>query len=318
MAQTAYSLCPTVLKLSTEELEKNINIIRESGYPGSIPVVVLDGNVDMFINNLKKYPFNLDTKEAQREYAVFCILSDIMDTNMSNMEGYKVNLKKANGKAVISPLAQKVNTLISKLDLVIDAGEEEILDYNSEFLAKDVEGILARIEFCKTNGIDYRERDKENPNKFTKYKAVIASPLDFEQAVGEIELVSKDNKKTNQAVADLASNKELVIALENNNSQNSNQANDGEADLTYYSMLQSLEGKVAKTNRAYTLAGMSFSIKRVERNLKTLLKNATMNDTSMDEIFFVAMTYNSYKTDEEVKEVASALGFNKAIGGVTL
>lgn len=321
MTKKAYSLYPEIFNVPNEELSRDIDKIRQSGFPGTIPIVLLSQNVENFTNNIKQISEqsgNLDEKELQRNFASTLIAPDVMHTNLNSVISYSVNLKKSNGKYAISSLAQKEDTLISKLDLVIDAGEEEILDYNAEFLAKDIEEILGRITFCKTNGIDYRERDKEDPNKFTKYKNVIASPIEFERAVGEIELDIKDNKKTNQIVAELVSNKELVIVLDNNNSQNSNQANDGDTDLTYYSILQSLEGRFPKTNRAYQIAGMSFSINRIERNLKALLKSYKMNDTSMDEILFVAIAYNSYKTEEEVKEVASALGFNKAIGGINL
>lgn len=297
--------------ISLNDLKVAITKLDTAGLNiSNLPLLVLE-NVDNYINNIKElnaHSITPDAKElASHSASIEALDNKLYKSNLDLASLYGVNLKKPNGKIAFEGLAQSPKDFVGKMDEYIEAGESDILKFGAEYLAKDADSVISAVELLKNYSVEYKTADK--------YKPVLSSPTQIETLVGsDISNTLPTQEKNNTNLKELLASDTCI-----------NNILTGQEKQEYYIMPQDDEiastltkivENVADTTKekVYTIAGVMFSVIKFKRNLGWLLKNNV--NVSNKEIIMASLATNSNKTEEDLKKVVEALGFNLAMGGI--
>ncbi|MGM9834839.1 MAG: hypothetical protein ACI31M_03585 [Bacilli bacterium] len=303
-----------IANLKIEDINSTISKIEALGLKvGDLPLEVIR-NVEKYIanvNELTNHNVVPDSKElSSHSSSLAAIEPEIYRTNLDIMtNAYGVNCHKANNKIAFETIAQTTKSLVGKVDLYIEAGEPEVLTIGADLLAKDAIDVLSRIELIKTLGVEYKTPEK--------YKTVLTSPSQLEKIIGkdEIPVTVPTQDENNENLKEIINSEECVNKLLDAQANNDFYGKHVCDEATYSTFAKIVEDASASSEEdmAYLIADTRFSKKKFKRNLEWMLEN--ISDATTEQIIMTALATNSNKTEEDLKKVVEALGFNLAMGG---
>lgn len=287
--------------LDSKEIIKTLE--AEDINPADIPLVVYQNGLDNYLANLKTLK-EAGYKPTEMELQKFGVTLSLIDNatcqeNLKILGDYKVSLKNTNGKIVFKVLAQSPETLISYLDLIIEARETNLLTYNVKALSQNIPLILERINFCKEYNIPYTEEK----NNSLSYNTYIFSQEVLESLVEKEVELQKLNKKLTSELEPLIS-KEAYAILRNNESINV-KLNDAKKFDIYSKLINKLESISVTKENAYVISNLAFSTENTKRNLISLVNN--LDEFASKDIILAGLFYNSHKTSEDFKKIEEML-----------
>lgn len=287
--------------LDPKEILKTLE--AEDINPVDVPLVVYQNGLDNYLANLKTLK-EAGYKPTAMELQKFGVTLSLIDNatcqeNLKILSDYKVSLKNTNGKIVFKVLMQSPETLISYLDLIIEARETNLLTYNVKALSQNVPLILERINFCKEYNIPYTEEK----NNSLSYNTYIFSQEVLESLVEKEVELQKLNKKLTSELEPLIS-KEAYAILKNNKSINV-KLNDAKKFDIYSKLINELESISVTKENAYVISNLAFSTENTKRNLISLVNN--LDEFASKDIILAGLFYNSHKTSEDFNKIEEML-----------
>lgn len=287
--------------LDPKEILKTLE--AEDINPADVPLVVYQNGLDNYLANLKTLK-EAGYKPTAMELQKFGVTLSLIDNatcqeNLKILSDYKVSLKNTNGKIVFKVLMQSPETLISYLDLIIEARETNLLTYNVKALSQNVPLILERINFCKEYNIPYTEEK----NNSLSYNTYIFSQEVLESLVEKEVELQKLNKKLTSELEPLIS-KEAYAILKNNESINV-KLNDAKKFDIYSKLINELESISVTKENAYVISNLAFSTENTKRNLISLVNN--LDEFASKDIILAGLFYNSHKTSEDFHKIEEML-----------
>lgn len=287
--------------LDSKEILKTLE--AEDINPADVPLVVYQNGLDNYLANLKTLK-EAGYKPTAMELQKFGVTLSLIDNatcqeNLKILSDYKVSLKNTNGKIVFKVLMQSPETLISYLDLIIEARETNLLTYNVKSLSQNIPLILERINFCKEYNIPYTEEK----NNSLSYNTYIFSQEVLESLVEKEVELQKLNKKLTSELEPLIS-KEAYAILKNNESINV-KLNDAKKFDIYSKLINELESISVTKENAYVISNLAFSTENTKRNLISLVNN--LDEFASKDIILAGLFYNSRKTSEDFHKIEEML-----------
>ena len=273
------------------------------------------------IDYLKKSGIEPDESEIQTFLVILSKFYKNIEVDTEVLKEYSVGALRSNGKFELGYGKKTPKQLIDFLDAVIELGEEDLINNVPEVLSMNLDTVLKRLWYAKSNGIDYKEG--------TVYADYIIKPGLFNREfnnpeLGEIKSCEECNK-----LLDASLNNDLCsIFIEvldkfyaDSRSYKSVELNEEQQGIyeKLKDMLESLFSASLVSKNAYDIQGTIISRNKFERNLSCLV--CTLNDNGEDvfseakEILLVSALYNSRRPEEmmlkipqEIQEESVSMG----------
>lgn len=273
------------------------------------------------IDYLKKSGIEPDESEIQAFLVILSKFYKNIEVDTEVLKDYSVGALRSNGKFELGYGKKTPKELIDFLDAVIELGEEDLINNVPEVLSMNLDTVLKRLWYAKSNGIDYKEG--------TVYADYIIKPGLFNREfnnpeLGEIKSCEECNK-----LLDASLNNDLCsIFMEvldkfyaDSRSYKSVELNEEQQGIyeKLKDMLESLFSASLVSKNAYDIQGTIISRNKFERNLSCLV--CTLNDNGEDllseakEILLVSALYNSRRPEEmmlkipqEIQEESVSMG----------
>ena len=273
------------------------------------------------IDYLKKSGIEPDESEIQTFLDILSKFYKNIVVDTEVLKDYSVGALRSNGKFELGYGKKTPKQLVEFLDAVIELGEEDLINNVPEVLSMNLDTVLKRLWYVKSNGIDYKEG--------TVYADYIIKPGLFNREfnnpeLGEIKSCEECNK-----LLDASLNNDLCsIFMEvldkfyaDSRSYKSVELNEEQQGIyeKLKDMLESLFSASLVSKNAYDIQGTIISRNKFERNLSCLV--CTLNDNGEDllseakEILLVSALYNSRRPEEmmlkipqEIQEESVSMG----------
>lgn len=289
---------------STFDSKNILNTLKNEDIDSNdISLVIYQNGLDNYLANLKTLTDN-GYKPSPMELQKFGVSLSLIDKaklqeNLHILSNYKVSLKNSNGKIVFKVLCQEPETLRRNLDLIIEARETNLLNYNVNALSQNIPLILERINFCKEYNIPYTE----GKNNILTYNSYIFSQKVLEELVEkEIELTKLNKSLTNELESNIS--KEALEILEQNTLENPKLESAKKFD-DYSKIVNKIEALSVSKENAYIIDNLAFSTENTKRNLITLVNH--LDKINPKDIILAGLFYNSHKTMEDFARVEKEL-----------
>lgn len=289
---------------SAFDCQKILNILKNEDIDSNdISLVIYQNGLDNYLANLKTLTDN-GYKPSPMELQKFGVSLSLIDNaklqeNLLILNNYKVSLKNSNGKIVFKVLCQEPETLRRNLDLIIEARETNLLNYNVNALSQNIPLILERINFCKEYNIPYTEEK----NNILTYNSYIFSQKVLEELVEkEIDLTKLNKSLTNELEGNIS--KEALEILEQNTLENPKLESAKKFD-DYSKIVNKIEALSVSKENAYIIDNLAFSTENTKRNLITLINH--LDKINPKDIILAGLFYNSHKTMEDFTRVEKEL-----------
>lgn len=289
---------------STFDSKNILNTLKNEDIDSNdISLVIYQNGLDNYLANLKTLTDN-GYKPSPMELQKFGVSLSLIDNaklqeNLHILSNYKVSLKNSNGKIVFKVLCQEPETLRRNLDLIIEARETNLLNYNVNALSQNIPLILERINFCKEYNIPYTEEK----NNILTYNSYIFSQKVLEELVEkEIELTKLNKSLTNELESNIS--KEALEILEQNTLENPKLESAKKFD-DYSKIVNKIEALSVSKENAYIIDNLAFSTENTKRNLITLVNH--LDKINPKDIILAGLFYNSHKTMEDFARVEKEL-----------
>ena len=261
------------------------------------------------IDYLKKSGIEPDESEIQTFLVILSKFYKNIEVDTEVLKDYSVGALRSNGKFELGYGKKTPKELIGFLDAVIELGEEDLINNVPEVLSMNLDTVLKRLWYAKSNGIDYKEG--------TVYADYIIKPGLFNREfnnpeLGEIKSCEECNK-----LLDASLNNDLCsIFMEvldkfyaDSRSYKSVELNEEQQGIyeKLKDMLESLFSASLVSKNAYDIQGTIISRNKFERNLSCLV--CTLNDNGEDllseakEILLVSALYNSRRPEEMMLKI---------------
>ena len=273
------------------------------------------------IDYLKKSGIEPDESEMLTFLVILSKFYKNIEVDTEVLKDYSVGVLRSNGKFELGYGKKTPKQLVEFLDAVIELGEEDLINNVPEVLSMNLDTVLKRLWYVKSNGIDYKEG--------TVYADYIIKPGLFNREfnnpeLGEIKSCEECNK-----LLDASLNNDLCsIFMEvldkfyaDGRSYKSVELNEEQQGIyeKLKDMLESLFSASLVSKNAYDIQGTIISRNKFERNLSCLV--CTLNDNGEDllseakEILLVSALYNSRRPEEmmlkipqEIQEESVSMG----------
>lgn len=273
------------------------------------------------IDYLKKSGIEPDESEIQTFLDILSKFYKNIVVDTEVLKDYSVGALRSNGKFELGYGKKTPKQLVEFLDAVIELGEEDLINNVPEVLSMNLDTVLKRLWYVKSNGIDYKEG--------TVYADYLIKPGLFNREfnnpeLGEIKSCEECNK-----LLDASLNNDLCsIFMEvldkfyaDGRSYKSVELNEEQQGIyeKLKDMLESLFSASLVSKNAYDIQGTIISRNKFERNLSCLV--CTLNDNGEDllseakEILLVSALYNSRRPEEmmlkipqEIQEESVSMG----------
>ncbi len=273
------------------------------------------------IDYLKKSGIEPDESEMLTFLVILSKFYKNIEVDTEVLKDYSVGVLRSNGKFELGYGKKTPKQLVEFLDAVIELGEEDLINNVPEVLSMNLDTVLKRLWYVKSNGIDYKEG--------TVYADYIIKPGLFNREfnnpeLGEIKSCEECNK-----LLDASLNNDLCsIFMEvldkfyaDSRSYKSVELNEEQQGIyeKLKDMLESLFSASLVSKNAYDIQGTIISRNKFERNLSCLV--CTLNDNGEDllseakEILLVSALYNSRRPEEmmlkipqEIQEESVSMG----------
>lgn len=289
---------------SAFDCQKILNTLKNEDIDSNdISLVIYQNGLDNYLANLKTLTDN-GYKPSPMELQKFGVSLSLIDNaklqeNLHILNNYKVSLKNSNGKIVFKVLCQEPETLRRNLDLIIEARETNLLNYNVNALSQNIPLILERINFCKEYNIPYTEEK----NNILTYNSYIFSQKVLEELVEkEIDLTKLNKSLTNELENNIS--KEALEILEQNTLENPKLESAKKFD-DYSKIVNKIEALSVSKENAYIIDNLAFSTENTKRNLITLINH--LDKINPKDIILAGLFYNSHKTMEDFARVEKEL-----------
>ena len=293
-----------LISYSLVDFEKLEEITIKTGIePKSIPLIIYIKGLQSFLQNyvlLKNNGIDLDDNEMAKMALILSIDPNEFKEALETVLSYGLTLKKNNGKYAIMCLAKGAKNLADAIDLIIEAGERDILTYYPEVLNDNPEDLVNRIIFIKKAKIPY----KATSHGDIVYQSYVLSQDKLDKIVEKKlelhEILTKD--ESNKELANLLKNNDVINYLDNMQDDNI-MAFMRQSD--YIKLLKNYKHIEEKDN-LYIINNVVFSELKVKRNINYLINNYPEIDKNV--IMLSSLFYDSRKSVEEMTRVASVLG----------
>lgn len=289
---------------SAFDCQKILNTLKNEDVDSNdISLVIYQNGLDNYLANLKTLTDN-GYKPSPMELQKFGVSLSLIDNaklqeNLHILNNYKVSLKNSNGKIVFKVLCQEPETLRRNLDLIIEARETNLLNYNVNALSQNIPLILERINFCKEYNIPYTEEK----NNILTYNRYIFSQKVLEELVEkEIDLTKLNKSLTSELEGNIS--KEALEILEQNTLENPKLESAKKFD-DYSKIVNKIEALSVSKENAYIIDNLAFSTENTKRNLITLINH--LDKINPKDIILAGLFYNSHKTIEDFARVEKEL-----------
>ncbi len=289
---------------SAFDCQKILNTLKNEDIDSNdISLVIYQNGLDNYLANLKTLTDN-GYKPSPMELQKFGVSLSLIDNaklqeNLHILNNYKVSLKNSNGKIVFKVLCQEPEALRRNLDLIIEARETNLLNYNVNALSQNILLILERINFCKEYNIPYTEEK----NNILTYNSYIFSQKVLEELVEkEIDLTKLNKSLTNELEGNIS--KEALEILEQNTLENPKLESAKKFD-DYSKIVNKIEALSVSKENAYIIDNLAFSTENTKRNLITLINH--LDKINPKDIILAGLFYNSHKTMEDFARVEKEL-----------
>lgn len=289
---------------SAFDCQKILNTLKNEDIDSNdISLVIYQNGPDNYLANLKTLTDN-GYKPSPMELQKFGVSLSLIDNaklqeNLHILNNYKVSLKNSNGKIVFKVLCQEPETLRRNLDLIIEARETNLLNYNVNALSQNIPLILERINFCKEYNIPYTEEK----NNILTYNSYIFSQKVLEELVEkEVDLTKLNKSLTNELEGNIS--KEALEILEQNTLENPKLESAKKFD-DYSKIVNKIEALSVSKENAYIIDNLAFSTENTKRNLITLINH--LDKINPKDIILAGLFYNSHKTMEDFARVEKEL-----------
>lgn len=299
-------MTPEILaSYSKEDLEKLVSIAESTGInPKLVPLSMYLKGLQSFFRNymaLKDNNIVIDENELSKFSAVLSINPVDFKKSLQVLLDYKVDLKKIDGKIAIMDLAVKDIELANKMDMIINAGEEDLIKYYPEVLTGDVKELVNRLLFLQKSQIPYKT---ESHNKVVYQSFVLRQEVLDKVLEKKIELNEVlDKTQTNNNITNLIDDNDLLEELnkiEDNFEMVSNMYVED-----YKEVLKLIKGKYNETNNSYVIGNISFSKNKVNRDINYLL--STFVDKPKEKILVASLLHDSRLSLENMQKVIDTL-----------
>lgn len=289
---------------SAFDCQKILNTLKNEDIDSNdISLVIYQNGLDNYLANLKTLTDN-GYKPSPMELQKFGVSLSLIDNaklqeNLHILNNYKVSLKNSNGKIVFKVLCQEPEILRRNLDLIIEARETNLLNYNVNALSQNIPLILERINFCKEYNIPYTEEK----NNILTYNSYIFSQKVLEELVEkEIDLTKLNKSLTSELEGNIS--KEALEILEQNTLENPKLESAKKFD-DYSKIVNKIEALSVSKENAYIIDNLAFSTENTKRNLITLINH--LDKINPKDIILAGLFYNSHKTMEDFARVEKEL-----------
>lgn len=300
-------LTPDVMaSYSLGDLEKLMDVVEKANIdPKMIPLTVYYKGLQPFLRNyiaLEENHIHLDENELSKFAVVLSINPDNFKQSLQTLVDYKVTLKKNDGKIAIMCLTLKAVELARRMDMIIDAGEEDLIKYYPEVLVSDVEGLVNRLLFLKKSVIPYKTvgHNKTVYQPFVLKQEVLEKVLEKKVDLHEL----RDPEVTNHLAKKLINDDTLMDALDDIQDNFDLISNAYLSD--HKDVVKLIKSKCRETDNSYIIDGYSFSKNQVNRNINYLL--STFSDSDVNRVILASLFYNSRLDDESMNDVINTLG----------
>ena len=299
-------LTPEILVSYTkDDLEKLIEVSNQTGVdPKLIPLSVYLKGLQPFLRNyivLKDNNIQLDN-DAIAKFAVILSINPVdFKKSLQVLLDYNISLLKSDGKYALMNLAVKDSELANKIDMIINANEEDLLKFYPEVLSTDVKELVNRIIFLRNSKIPYKT---ENHNKVIYQSFVLKQEmLDkvLEKNVEIDEVLDKD--ETNNNLKEIIKNNDIVDELDSINDNFELISNNYVED--YKDVLKDIKGKYKETDYSYIIGDYRFSKNKVNRDINYLL--GTFTDVNKAIILASSLLHDSRLSKEDMEKVINLL-----------
>lgn len=332
-----YALLTNCLVPVLSEIKRKVNDIEANNES------LNDANILLIKYEPKNYYANLaalrnlgiEPDEKELKYCRECFskyeTQILEDTQV--LKEYGININRKNGKYELEVYWKQPRELVNNVDDIIEVGEEDLLNTTPEAIGIRTETILGRIKYCKENNIPYYD---VTPGK--GYEDFIYKPMLFNSQFSNPKLPEINSREmNNDTIRMIGKEQNEIISILNDSLKVYYDSFDGYKTLEIKdqevidliiklkTQLEAEIGAEVAGKNTYRLNGEYISRNKFERNLNTLISKLLESNQDIEgiskEIIFVAMLFDSRKSEESIRAIASAcLGFNQEneIGGPTL
>ncbi len=292
---------------SLESIKEGVNSLENSdlGFDKQFLPVFRYG-IDSFFKAmeiLRNNGIEPDASEIKDYLVIITKCVDNIEADISILKDYGISLLRKNGKYELGLFVKGPMELLQSIDDIIENGEEDLLSTTPEVLTMNVDTIVERLNYVKTNNIDYKEGEVYvdyifKPGLFDK---------EFDNPSSDV-IVSSDecNSALNKSLSnDLCSI--FIDALDRCYKEDHcyKMVDLGTEEKGVYETLKNslekeFEAKIINKN-TYQMKDTYISRNKFERNLSCLvsllLKNGEDLISESKEILTVAALYNSRRAE---------------------
>jgi len=299
-------LTPEVLaSYSKDDLEKLYEIVVQNNMnPKLIPLTVYLKGLQSFLRNyivLKENNIELDDNQLSKFAIVLSINPVDFKKSLQILLDYKLSLIKNDGKVAIMDLAIKDSELANKMDMIINAGEEELIKFYPEVLAGDVKELVNRLLFLRNSDIPYKTQshNKVIYQSFVLHQDVLDKVL--EKHVDLDEVLDKD--ETNNNLIELIGNEEIIKELNSIDDNFELISNSYIED--YKEVIKDIKGKYTETENAYVIGDYYFSKNKVNRDINYL--TSLYADRNNELIILASLLHDSRLSKEDMENIINII-----------
>ena len=299
-------LTPEILaSYSLEDLEKLTQVSTQTGInPKSISLPIYIKGLQSFFRNyllLKDNNIILDDNELSKFAVILSINPVDFKKSLQIMLDYHLTLRKSDGKIAIMNLAIKDVELAKKMDMIIGAGEEDLLKYYPEVLSTDVKELVNRLLFLKKSEIPYKtaSHNKVVYQSFVLRQDVLDKVLERHVELNEV----IDRAESNNDAKEILADEDLIDDLDKIEEDFEMLSNAYLED--YKEVIKVMKNKYRETENSYVISGICFSKNKVHRNISYLL--STYGNANKETILLASLLHDSRLSKEDMESVKKAL-----------
>lgn len=320
----------TDIKRKINDIEANNESLSETN------ILIIKNEPNNYYENLAALrELGIEPDEKELRYCRECFskygTQILEDTQV--LKEYGININRKNGKYELEVYWKTPRELVNNVDDIIEIGEEDLLNTTPEALGIKTETVLSRIEYCKENNIPYYDVTAGKG-----YEDFIYKPLLFNTQFGNPKIANLASRKSNNDnIRTIGKEQNEIISILNDSLEIYYDSFEGYKTLEIseqevidliIKLKNQLEveiGAEVAGKNTYRISGEYISRNKFERNLNALISKLLESNQDIEgiskEIIFVAMLFDSRKSEDAIRNIANVcLGFNKENekGGPTL